>query len=126
MSRQPDEERALNAAESYEYASDEEDDRARDTPPSNAASARSIPSRPGQTFTARSHYQLSTPEQLKGVANRIIFSRYYVVFYFVMMCLSLGTVVLSLIATRECCLPLLPEPYRLFALPSPFHPACSS
>jgi hypothetical protein len=105
MSRLPDEERALTAAESYEYASDEDDGHTGDQPPSNATSARSIPSRPGQTFAARSHYHLSTPEQLKGVANRIIFSRYYVIFYFVMMCLSLGTVVLSLVATRECCAP---------------------
>lgn len=47
----------------------------------------------------RSQYQLPASEQLRGVANRIIFSRYYLLFYLVMMALSLATVVLSLIAT---------------------------
>ncbi|GMK54192.1 hypothetical protein CspeluHIS016_0107780 [Cutaneotrichosporon spelunceum] len=48
-----------------------------------------------------SPYRLPASEQLRGVANRIIFSRYYIVFYFVMMTLSLATVVLSLIATSQ-------------------------
>lgn len=50
---------------------------------------------------SRSQYHLSGSERFSGVANRIIFSRYYILFYFVMMSLSLTTVVLSLIATRE-------------------------
>lgn len=50
---------------------------------------------------SRSPYRLPASEQLRGVANRIIFSRYYILFYFVMMTLSLATVVLSLIATSE-------------------------
>lgn len=49
----------------------------------------------------RSPYRLPASEQLRGVANRIIFSRYYILFYFIMMMLSLATVVLSLIATSE-------------------------
>ena len=60
----------------------------------------STPSRP-TARSSRSHYHLPPGEQLRGVANRIIFSRYYVLFYFVMMCLSLATVGLSLVATRE-------------------------
>lgn len=50
---------------------------------------------------SRSPYHLPASEQLRGVANRIIFSRYYILFYFVMMSLSLTTVVLSLIATSK-------------------------
>lgn len=50
---------------------------------------------------ARSQYQLPASEQLRGVANRIIFSRYYLLFYLVMMALSLTTVILSLIATSR-------------------------
>lgn len=50
---------------------------------------------------SRSPYRLPASEQLRGVANRIIFSRYYILFYFVMMTLSLATVVISLIATSE-------------------------
>lgn len=49
----------------------------------------------------RSPYRLPASEQLRGVANRIIFSRYYILFYFVMMTLSMATVVLSLIATSK-------------------------
>lgn len=49
----------------------------------------------------RSQYHLPASEQLRGVANRVIFSKYYLLFYFVMMALSLTTVVLSLIATSE-------------------------
>lgn len=49
----------------------------------------------------RSPYHLPTSEKLRGVANRIIFSRYYVLFYFVMMILSMVTVVMSLMATSE-------------------------
>jgi len=60
------------------------------------------PSRPTiSTQPSRSPYHLPASEQLRGVANRIIFSRYYILFYFVMMSLSLTTVVLSLIATRK-------------------------
>lgn len=46
-----------------------------------------------------SPYHLPPGEQLRGLANRIIFSRYYILFYFIMMSLSLTTVVLSLVAT---------------------------
>jgi hypothetical protein len=56
----------------------------------------------GQSFQpTRSPYHLPTSEKLRGVANRIIFSRYYVLFYFVMMSLSMVTVVMSLMATSE-------------------------
>ncbi|TXT10679.1 hypothetical protein VHUM_02184 [Vanrija humicola] len=56
---------------------------------------------------SRSPYHLPASEQLRGVANRIIFSRYYILFYFIMMSLSLTTVVLSLIATsRKQCPPV--------------------
>jgi hypothetical protein len=50
----------------------------------------------------RSPYHLPTSEKLRGVANRIIFSRYYVLFYFVMMSLSMVTVVMSLMARSTC------------------------
>jgi hypothetical protein len=46
-------------------------------------------------------YHLPASEQLRGVANRIIFSRYYILFYFVMMSLSATTVVLSLMSRGE-------------------------
>lgn len=49
---------------------------------------------------SRSPYHLPASEQLQGVANRIIFSRYYILFYGAMMALSLATLVLSLVATR--------------------------
>lgn len=49
---------------------------------------------------SRSPYHLPASEQLQGVANRIIFSRYYILFYGAMMGLSLATLVLSLVATR--------------------------
>ena len=61
-------------------------------------------SQPSTSTTFRpslSPYRLPASEQLRGVANRIIFSRYYILFYFVMMTLSLTTVILSLIATSE-------------------------
>lgn len=87
-----DEEAQGLTADDFEYRSDEEQD---ETP---RATAR--PTRPAaQTF--KSQYSIQTSERLKGVANRIIFSRYYILFYFIMMSLSLTTVVLSLIATRE-------------------------
>jgi hypothetical protein len=50
---------------------------------------------------SRSMYHLPASEQLRGVANRIIFSRYYILFYFVMMSLSATTVVLSLMSRGE-------------------------
>ncbi|KIR51176.1 hypothetical protein I315_06359 [Cryptococcus gattii Ru294] len=50
---------------------------------------------------SRSPYHLPASEQLQGVANRIIFSRYYILFYGAMMGLSLATLVLSLVATRK-------------------------
>lgn len=53
----------------------------------------------GSPSTHHSPYRLGAAEQLRGVANRIIFSRYYILFYFVMMSLSLATVILSLVAT---------------------------
>lgn len=55
----------------------------------------------GATMATASQYRLQRGERLKGVANRIIFSRYYVLFYGVMMVLSLATVVLSLMARSE-------------------------
>lgn len=89
MSR-PDEEAQNLTADDFEYRSDEEQD---DT------SRPARPTRPSpQTF--KSQYSIQTSERLKGVANRIIFSRYYILFYFIMMSLSLTTVVLSLVATR--------------------------
>lgn len=54
---------------------------------------------PGNSTVHHSPYRLPRGEQLRGVANRIIFSRYYILFYFIMMSLSLTTVVLSLVAT---------------------------
>lgn len=90
MSRQDVEGQNLTA-DDFEYHSDEEqEETARITRPT-----RPTP----QTF--KSQYTIQTSERLKGVANRIIFSRYYILFYFIMMSLSLTTVVLSLIATRE-------------------------
>lgn len=53
------------------------------------------------SMATASQYRLQRGERLKGVANRIIFSRYYVLFYGVMMVLSLATVVLSLMARGE-------------------------
>lgn len=55
-----------------------------------------------QPQPSRSPYHLPPGEKLRGVANRIIFSRYYVLFYFVMMSLSMVTVILSLMARRKC------------------------
>ena len=79
-------------AEEYEYHSDDE---AAATPQDENLSI------PGSGApSSRSPYHLPASEQLRGVANRIIFSRYYIFFYLVMMSLSLTTVVLSLIATR--------------------------
>jgi hypothetical protein len=46
---------------------------------------------------SRSPYRMSTSERMRGVANRIMFSRYYIIFYLVMTGLSLGTVILSLL-----------------------------
>ena len=46
---------------------------------------------------SRSPYRLTTSERMRGVANRIMFSRYYIIFYLVMTGLSLGTVILSLL-----------------------------
>lgn len=91
MSR-PDVESQGLTADDFEYNSDEEGGR-EDAPRTER------PTRPAaQTF--KSQYSIQTSERLKGVANRIIFSRYYILFYFIMMSLSLTTVVLSLIATR--------------------------
>jgi len=90
MSRQDPEAQNLTA-DDFEYRSDEDE-----TPTNQPAR----PARPApQTF--KSQYTIQTSERLKGVANRIIFSRYYILFYFIMMSLSLTTVVLSLMATRE-------------------------
>lgn len=80
-------------ADDFEYHSDAEEEQ-----DESARSAR--PTRPSPS-TFKSQYTIQTSERLKGVANRIIFSRYYILFYFIMMSLSLTTVVLSLIATRE-------------------------
>ncbi len=66
------------------------------------ANGSTLPTQPIlQPHPSRSPYHLPASEQLRGVANRIIFSRYYILFYFVMMALSLTTVVLSLMATRR-------------------------
>jgi hypothetical protein len=90
MSRQDPEAQNLTA-DDFEYRSDEE----QDVTDRTARPARPVP----QTF--KSQYTIQTSERLKGVANRIIFSRYYILFYFIMMSLSLTTVVLSLMATRK-------------------------
>ena len=88
----PPEDTAQLTADDFELDDEE------NHPPSGSTG----PSRPPlQSQTSRSPYHLPASEQLRGVANRIIFSRYYILFYFVMMSLSLTTVVLSLIATRE-------------------------
>ena len=50
-----------------------------------------------RSATAKSPYHLPTSERLRGVANRIMFSRYYIIFYLAMTGLSLGTVILSLL-----------------------------
>ncbi|OCF33096.1 hypothetical protein I317_01896 [Kwoniella heveanensis CBS 569] len=55
---------------------------------------------PANAIPARSQYHLPPSEQLRGVANRIIFSRYYILFYGAMMGLSFATLVISLIATH--------------------------
>jgi hypothetical protein len=65
------------------------------------STSRSHPAPRSSQLPSRSQYHLPASEQLKGVANRIIFSRYYIGFYFIMMSLSLTTVVLSLIATSK-------------------------
>lgn len=54
---------------------------------------------PTGPLNQHSPYHLPPGEQLRGLANRIIFSRYYILFYFIMMSLSLTTVILSLVAT---------------------------
>ena len=65
--------------------------------------ATSGPGNSSNIMATASQYRLQRGERLRGVANRIIFSRYYVLFYGVMMVLSLATVVLSLMARGECC-----------------------
>lgn len=67
--------------------------------PDDGPYPRSVSSFAAASTTRSSPYRLATGEQLRGVANRIIFSRYYILFYFIMMVLSLTTVVMSLIAT---------------------------
>lgn len=89
MSRQDPEAQNLTV-DDFEYHSDE------DTPTTN----QPRPARPVQQ-AFKSQYTIQTSERLKGVANRIIFSRYYILFYFIMMSLSLTTVVMSLMATRK-------------------------
>jgi hypothetical protein len=93
MSRQDPEAQNLTA-DDFECRSDEEHDQS-----TAATSTSTRPRPPPQTF--KSQYTIQTSERLKGVANRIIFSRYYILFYFIMMSLSLTTVVLSLMATRK-------------------------
>ena len=102
-------------AESYEYNSDHEESPSDPLNPSAQSTSSGgsngydgqsrLGGQNGQNgqraFVSRSHYHLPPGERLRGVANRIIFSRYYILFYFVMMCLSLGTVVISLVATRK-------------------------
>ena len=91
MSR-PDPEAAALTADDFEFTDDPaEDQRPLPTSNQNASSASS-----------RSPYHLPASEQLRGVANRIIFSRYYIFFYLTMMGLSLATIVLSLISRSEC------------------------
>ena len=93
MPSAPDSETAHLTASDFDFHDDEE---------AELTSAPSRSSRPPiSTQPSRSPYHLPASEQLRGVANRIIFSRYYILFYFVMMSLSLTTVVLSLIATRK-------------------------
>lgn len=125
----PDPSASLTADDFEFYDSDAEDGEAPPPPRagsghasaagSASSSARPSFSLPGARPTighgappqpsARSQYQVPRSEQLRGVANRIIFSRYYILFYAIMFGLSTGTVVLSLIATRE---PDLPQMYR--------------
>jgi hypothetical protein len=97
------EEDSLTAAESFEYNDDEDTEPGHRTSTSRRPDA--FPDR-SASMPSRSPYHLPTGEMLRGVANRIIFSRYYILFYFVMMSLSLTTVIMSLIATRECSLPV--------------------
>lgn len=92
------EEDSLTAAESFEYNDDEDTEPTHRTSTSRRPDA--FPDR-STSMPSRSPYHLPTGEMLRGVANRIIFSRYYILFYFVMMSLSLTTVIMSLIATRE-------------------------
>jgi hypothetical protein len=88
-----------NPATQYEYSSDD-DEEDQQTTSQTTPHASTIPSRNALLPTRRSPYHLPASEQLRGVANRIIFSRYYILFYFIMMSLSMTTVVISLIATR--------------------------
>ena len=97
MPQSPD----VSQAEEYEYASDEET-RAGQRPGQRSASSNPYARTGGSATPTSTQYALPTGEKLRGLANRIIFSRYYVLFYFLMMCLSTGTVIISLVATREC------------------------
>jgi hypothetical protein len=56
-----------------------------------------LPTQDTPRTTSKSPYHLPTSERLRGVANRIMFSRYYIIFYLAMTGLSLGTVILSLL-----------------------------
>jgi hypothetical protein len=98
MSR-PEPESQRLVAEDFEFH-DEEDDTP-DSRPFGIAAGASIGATGMGPTPSRSHYHLPASEQLRGMANRIIFSRYYILFYFVMMSLSLTTVVLSLLSKGE-------------------------
>ncbi|WVQ85152.1 hypothetical protein IAT38_007317 [Cryptococcus sp. DSM 104549] len=87
------------AAEDYEFHDDEDDDHDAHNAASGSGSGTSHSA--FSAMPSRSQYHLPASEQLRGVANRIIFSRYYILFYGAMMGLSLATLVLSLIATHK-------------------------
>ena len=77
----------------HDHDSDNENDDAELLREMDALPAADAP----RSSTAKSPYHLPTSERLRGVANRIMFSRYYIIFYLAMTGLSLGTVILSLL-----------------------------
>ncbi|WVQ93982.1 hypothetical protein IAU59_001060 [Kwoniella sp. CBS 9459] len=84
-----------------EHGDDDEEDDSGLHEGSNSHSQSLLSSQPpSNAIPARSQYHLPPSEQLRGVANRIIFSRYYILFYGAMMGLSFATLVISLIATH--------------------------
>ncbi|WWD22876.1 hypothetical protein CI109_107371 [Kwoniella shandongensis] len=93
----------LAAAEEYDLPSDDEEyEDATSSSQYRTADSRSSGATMGNNgLGSRSPYHLPASEQLRGVANRIIFSRYYILFYFAMMSLSFATLVISLISTHQ-------------------------
>ncbi|ORY30823.1 hypothetical protein BCR39DRAFT_494399 [Naematelia encephala] len=82
----------------FEFHDEEDGDEELNSQAYRPTSTSTVPSTARSTA---SMYHLPPSEQLRGVANRIIFSRYYILFYLVMFGLGVGTVVLSLIATHN-------------------------